>query len=108
MCLTLFAFIAYRTADPTSYVTPMGLTALGISALLCGWLCTKLWGHHSLIPALVGGVIFAALIGAAGLCIPGSTLTAAVRCAGCPSMAVLSLIGGLLGQRRTRRRRRRT
>ncbi len=108
LLLIVLALIAYRTADPTSLTVPMSLSALGVSGFLCGWLCCKLWGFPSVIPALVGGVIFAALIAAAGLCIPGSTLTAWVRCAGCPLVAVLAALGGLAAAKRPKRRRRRT
>lgn len=101
------ALVLYRGEDPTAHILPLSLVSLGISGLACGVLCTKLWGHASPVPSLLGGCLFAVLILAMGLCVPGSTLSLGVRLGGCPTVALLSLCGGMLSSRPKRRRVRR-
>ena len=99
--------ILLKTPDPTAYVTPVGLGCLGVISLVMGWLSVGAWGHSSLFPALITGAVFAALTGAGGLAIPGSTLPLWLRCTGVPCVLLLSLVGGLFGRKsRTKRRRR--
>ena len=105
--LMVMALILYRTQDPTAYIGVLSLIPLGIGGFLCGVLCTKLWGHPSPVPSLVGGCLLALLVLSAGLCIPGSTLSFGVRLGACPCIALLSLFGGLLCLRPRRGRRRR-
>ncbi len=101
------AALAYRTANPAAALLPMGLTALGISSVVCGRVSCMMWGNRSLIPTLAAGAIFTLLIAAGGLCIPGSTLTFWIRIAGCPSIFVLALAGGAVGRKSNKRRSRR-
>ncbi len=104
--LFLCACILWRTQDPTAYILPLGLICLLASALLCGWLCTVLWGHPSLLPALAGAALLTLLISGLGLCVPGTTLSWGIRCAGVPLVALTTLVGGALGGHKKRRRRR--
>ncbi len=104
--ILIFSAIALRTTDPTAVLLPMGLISLSISAMLCGRISCALWGHHSLIPALAGGGIYAVVIVLIGLCFPGSTLTLWLRCAGAPLIFLLALCGGAIGRRGIGKRRR--
>ena len=98
------AAILLRSSDPTSHLLPAGLGCLAVTALLLGICTVRMWKHDSLFPALIAGAVFAVLIGAGGLAVPGSTLPVAVRCAGVPAVFLLTLLGGFLARpRRTRR-----
>ncbi len=101
----LFSLLTFRGDDPTATLTLLGLVALGVGALCCGYLAARLWGHSSLIPALLSGAIFAVLIVGIGLCIPGTALPLPMRLWSLPVMLLLSLLGGLLGGKKTRRKR---
>ncbi len=101
------AAVAYRMSDPSAALMPMGLVALGISAIIAGRVSCAMWGNRSLIPTLTAGGIYALLVAAAGLCIPGSTLDVWVRCLGCPAILAFAMLGGLMGRRATVKRRRR-
>ncbi len=101
------AAIAYRMNDPSASLLPLGLIALAVSALITGRVSCAMWGNRSLIPTLTAGVIYALLITAAGLCLPGNTLAVWLRCLGCPVIALLALVGGLIGRRGERKRHRR-
>ena len=80
------------------------IVCLAVTALLLGICTVRMWKHDSLFPALIAGAVFAVLIGAGGLAVPGSTLPVAVRCAGVPAVFLLTLLGGFLARpRRTRR-----
>lgn len=107
-CLLLaVSAILVRSADPTAYLLPAGLTCLGVTALLLGMCTVRMWKHDSLFPALIAGAVFAILIGAGGLAVPGSTLPVAVRCAGVPAVFLITLLGGFLVRPRRARRRHR-
>lgn len=98
------AAILLRSSDPTSHLLPAGLGCLAVTALLLGICTVRMWKHDSLFPAMIAGAVFAVLIGAGGLAVPGSTLPVAVRCAGVPAVFLMTLLGGFLARpRRTRR-----
>lgn len=99
--------ILLRSSDPTAYLLPAGLSCLGMTALLLGVCTVRLWKRDSLFPALIAGAVFAVLIGAGGLAVPGSTLPVAVRCAGVPAVFLIALLGGFLARPRRARRRHR-
>ena len=101
------AAILLRSSDPTAHLLPAGLGCLAVTALLLGVCTVRMWKHDSLFPALIAGAIFAVLIGAGGLAVPGSTLPVAVRCAGVPAVFLLTLLGGFLARPRRARRRHR-
>ncbi len=100
------AAVAYRMNNPAAALMPMGLSALAFSALVTGRVSCMLWGNTSLYPTLAAGAVYALLIAAAGLGIPGSTLEVWVRCLGCPAVLLFALLGGMIGRRTTKRRRR--
>ncbi len=101
------AAVAYRMSDPATALLPMGLAALGISAMTTGRVSCLLWDNRSLIPPLAAGGAYALLIAAAGLCITGSTLDVWVRCLGCPCVLGLAVLGGVIGRKGARGRRHR-
>ena len=105
MLVLCCSLIAFRTANPSSWVLPTGLCCLVIAAIFCGFLSAKLWGHKSLVPSLISGAIFGVLIISFGLCIPGSTLPLAVRISGMPIILILSLLGGGITMRKKVHRR---
>mgnify|MGYP004674562963 FL=1 len=97
--------VLLRAQDPTAHLLPAGLACLGLTALMLGICTVRMWRHDSLFPALIAGAVFAILIGAGGLAIPGSTLPVAVRCAGIPAVFLIALLGGFLARPRRARRR---
>ncbi len=101
------AAVAYRMSDPAAALMPMGLIALAVSALVTGRVSCAMWGNTSLFPTLASGAVYALLIAAVGLSIPGSTLDVTVRCLGCPAILLIALLGGMIGKRTTRKRSRR-
>lgn len=107
LLILLVGAVLLRTEDPTAHLLPAGLACLAATALVMGWVSVRVWGHDSLFPALICGGIFAVLIAAGGLAVPGSTLPVWLRCAGVPCILLLALFGGLFGRRRKPRRRRR-
>ncbi len=104
--LLLLSAIALRTNDPASYLLPMGLAALAVSALILGRVSCAMWGNRSLIPTLASGSLYALLITGLGLAVPGSTLNVWIRCIGCPCILLLALAGGALFRKRSHTRRR--
>lgn len=107
LLILLVGAILMRTEDPTAHLLPAGLACLAVTALCMGWLSVRVWGHDSLFPALICGGIFAVLVAAGGLAVPGSTLPVWLRCTGVPAILLLALTGGLFGRKRKPRRRRR-
>ncbi len=107
---TVFIFalaaFAYQSTNPTALLIPLGLVSLGISALLTGRVACAVWGHGSMIPALVSGGVFSLMICLIGLCFPGSTLTLWIRIAGCPAVFLLTLLGGAFRLKKKSKRRR--
>lgn len=95
LSLLLFAAILSGADDPTAHLSVFGLAGAAISALVTGYAARKLWGHPTPIPSLIGGAILAVLLAAGGLCFPGSTLPAAVRCAGIPVIVLLAVLASL-------------
>ncbi len=100
------AAVAYRMSDPSAALMPLSLVALAVSAMVTGRVSCMLWDNRSLIPPLVSGTIYAILIAAGGLCIPGSTLTLWIRCVGCPAILALAMMGSLIGRRSVQKRHR--
>ncbi len=108
-CILLFVFscICMGFQTPIAYLVPFGLLGLSCSMVAGGWVTTKLWGHHSPLPALLTGGVLALFLIAVGLCFPGSTLPAAIRLAGGPIGVVLAFAGGVIGASQKKKRRKR-
>ncbi len=102
----ILSAVASRMNDPAAAVLPMGLAALAVSALITGRISCAMWGNTSLFPPLAAGSVYALIVAATGLGIPGSTLDVWVRCLGIPAVLLLSLVGGLIFRRGNKRRHR--
>lgn len=103
--MVVFSICAMGTEKPVTVAMPLGLIALAIAMLACGYTVTRLWGHPSPVPALTGGALLSVFLVACGLCFPGSTLPVAIRLAGGPVATVLSVCGGLIATKRGKKRR---
>ena len=57
----VFSYILYKTPDPTSYLTPIALSVLYISALLGGFISVRLNRGSALLCGLVTGVLLLAV-----------------------------------------------
>ncbi len=103
--LLLFAGILFRSEDPGKFLFPISMGALFLTAFLFGFISAKSYGGQgALLGVLSGGTLFLLLFFVALLC--GLFQEKAfITCALYVSVALVSVLGGMLGgKKRTARR----
>ncbi len=110
LLMLVFSLISYKLDNPGAYVKPFAYAALAISALMTGFISSRMQGRSHLISGLVGGFITVIFMFLLSLFFRGGEGVSALASLGIYALYILiSGIGGILGgvkRVKTRRRRR--
>lgn len=107
LLLLVAAAIAYANADPDALITPLALSALGLTALLGGFLSARRGRRTPAMCGLIMGLLLLLCVYGASLAFGDESRAALTLGLSTPlslalhaCVVLLSLIGGVLGRRR--------
>ncbi|MBE6693836.1 MAG: TIGR04086 family membrane protein [Ruminococcaceae bacterium] len=66
--LLALSFAAYSNPDPDKLIAPLGITALILTSVLCGFVSARRGGRAAALCGLMGGGLFALALFAISLC----------------------------------------
>ncbi|MBQ9162840.1 MAG: TIGR04086 family membrane protein [Clostridia bacterium] len=74
--LLALSFAAYSNPDPDKLIAPLGITALILTSVLCGFVSARRGGRAAVLCGLMGGGLFALALFAISLCFGDETTAA--------------------------------
>ena len=102
--LLALSLAAYTAKDPDKLTAPLGICALVITSVLCGFISARRGGHAAALCGLVGGALLTLFLLAASLCFSDSARAAmTLGASGGVSLllhagvVILSVAGSMLG-----------
>lgn len=110
--LLVFAFVAYRSDDPTRLLVPLSVGALAAASFVCGIAAARFRRGQGLVAGILSGALFALTVAIASFAFSGVAAPAVER----PyllyaAIPLLAGFGGIVangrGERRTKRPHRR-
>lgn len=107
--LIVLSIIAYSNPDPDVLISPFSYSALFASALIGGIACAKINGRSGLLSGAMSGLLLLIVLFAASLFTGSddSDMSFGITLAFYAGVILASVIGGLLGSRKPKRRHRR-
>ena len=108
LLLLIFSAVSVSAKDPTAYVKPLSLLALGLASLVCGAaasvLCRRCEIPLYLLSAISGAVLVVALFIFSFLPVSGGfSFGGAVRAGVYGGVVLLSLLGSVVARPRTKK-----
>ena len=100
------SIISFGTADPTSLIGPLSLTALLVSGAVSALIITRVCGERGVLIALLSSLLLALVLLICGLVASGGSLP--IRCpVNYLCYVGISVLTAFIGKKRSTRRRRR-